>query len=461
MIRDVYCFEPVGDFSISLTPDGNLPDIKCVLRVSESKTFSVILEDKKTERTVSYDSANVPALKSGRIQLEERTSDGWKPEAIEGFRSTFQADKASWSAIDLEKLVALAMNVLNRAKGHDNATVRAGASKLHSQSDSGDRWWAVQRTRVGQRYSPICIPSSPAGNSVDSTARIRWLHQSDNGHRNCVTANDSRSEILELLKGGHFEEAIGLGYLWDRTEFNRAFLKVSSRWSADAEVRTELNKARNVLLGENDRQKGIRLFGFREFDVAREYFQRAASESGDGLDYQWLGRTLLELGQTEAAIQQFTNAVKTDGSANNLLWLGSALVTVDLRKDALVHFARAVEMRGDAADHYWYGKTLTELGRPRKAVRSLRLAVSGRGSPEDISWLGRALAAAGSKKKALAELSKAVSLRGWAEDCYWLGRTLAELKRGVDALPHLRKRSRLVVSLKIFIGWDVRFFKLV
>jgi tetratricopeptide (TPR) repeat protein len=254
-----------------------------------------------------------------------------------------------------------------------------------------------------------------------------------------VTSNDPRSEVLELLKGGHFEETIGLGYLWDRTEFNRAFLKASSRWSADAEVRTELNKARNVLLGENDRQKGIRLFGFREFDVAREYFQRAASESGDGLDYQWLGRTLLELGQTEAAIQQFTNAVKTDGSANNLLWLGSALVNVDLRKDALVHFARAVEMRGDAVDHYWYGKTLTELGRPRKAVRSLRLAVSGRGSPEDISWLGRALAAAGSKKKALAELSKAVSLRGWAEDCYWLGRTLAELKRGVDALPHLRK----------------------
>ncbi|HVB56871.1 MAG TPA: Hsp70 family protein [Candidatus Acidoferrales bacterium] len=130
---DVYYFEPVGDFSISVTPDGNLPEIKCALRVSESKTFSVILEDKKTERTVRYDSANVPALKSGRIQLEERTSDGWKPEAIEGFRSTFQADKASWSAIDLEKLVALAMNVLNRAKGHDNATVRVGASQLHSQ----------------------------------------------------------------------------------------------------------------------------------------------------------------------------------------------------------------------------------------------------------------------------------------------------------------------------------------
>jgi hypothetical protein len=131
---DVYCFEPVGDFSISLTPDGNIPDINCVLRVSETKTFSVILEDRNAERTVRYESANVPVLKSGRIPLEECTSDdsSWTPEEIRRFRSTFQADKAAWSASDLEKLVALAMNVLNRAKGHDNAAVRAGASKLHS-----------------------------------------------------------------------------------------------------------------------------------------------------------------------------------------------------------------------------------------------------------------------------------------------------------------------------------------
>ena len=64
---DVYCFEPVGDFTISLTPDGNLPDINCVLSVSEPKTFSVVLEDRNAGRTVSYDHANATNLKSGRI----------------------------------------------------------------------------------------------------------------------------------------------------------------------------------------------------------------------------------------------------------------------------------------------------------------------------------------------------------------------------------------------------------
>ncbi len=254
-----------------------------------------------------------------------------------------------------------------------------------------------------------------------------------------MTPEVSRADFLETLEACRFEEAMGLGYRWNRAEFNRAFLKVSSRWAADSDVRIELNKARNVLLAEDDRARGIRLFGLSEFDVARECLERAAAGSEGNLDYHWLGRTLLELGQTKAAVEQFTKAVKVSESANDLLWLGSALVTLDLRTDALVPFARAVEIRGEAADHLWYGKTLTELGHPRKAVRSLRLAVSGRGSPEDISWLGRALAAAGAKRKAVVELSKVASLRGWADDWYWLGRTLAEIKRGAEAIPPLRK----------------------
>lgn len=131
---DVYCFEPVGEFTISLTPDGNLPDVNCVLRVSEPKTFSVILEDQNSGRTVSYDGANVPALKSGVVPLEERASDeeSWTPEDIKRFRSTFQADKANWSVSDLERLVAIAMKVVDKPKGHDNTDVRAGMSKLHS-----------------------------------------------------------------------------------------------------------------------------------------------------------------------------------------------------------------------------------------------------------------------------------------------------------------------------------------
>lgn len=254
-----------------------------------------------------------------------------------------------------------------------------------------------------------------------------------------MTPEISRADFLETLEACRFEEAMGLDYRWNRAEFNRAFLKVSARWAADSDVRIELNKARNVLLAEDDRARGIRLFGLREFDVARECLERAAAGSEANLDYHWLGRTLLELGQTKAAVEQFTKAVKVSESANDLLWLGSALVTLGLRTDALVQFARAVEIRGEAADHLWYGKTLTELGHPRKAVRSLRLAVSGRGSPEDISWLGRALAAAGAKRKAVVELSKVASLRGWADDWYWLGRTLAEIKRGVEAIPPLRK----------------------
>jgi len=131
---DVYCFEPVGDFSISLTPDGNLPSINCVLTVHDPRTFSVALEDSNTGRTLSYDHANAANLKSGRIPLEERVGDeeGWTPDEIQTFRGTFQPNTAPWSAGDLEKLVALAMAVLNTAKGHDNAAVLAGISKLQS-----------------------------------------------------------------------------------------------------------------------------------------------------------------------------------------------------------------------------------------------------------------------------------------------------------------------------------------
>jgi len=111
-----------------------LPSINCVLTVHDPRTFSVALEDSNTGRTLSYDHANAANLKSGRIPLEERVGDeeGWTPDEIQTFRGTFQPNTAPWSAGDLEKLVALAMAVLNTAKGHDNAAVLAGISKLQS-----------------------------------------------------------------------------------------------------------------------------------------------------------------------------------------------------------------------------------------------------------------------------------------------------------------------------------------
>jgi molecular chaperone DnaK len=131
---DIYRYERMGEYAISVTPDGNLPDVKCTVAVSDEGVLVITLKDQKSGRKVVYPNANVPALKSGAEPLEDRASDeeGWTPEDIARFASAFQADKANWSAGDLGKLVALAMEIVDRSKGRDNADVRAGTARLRA-----------------------------------------------------------------------------------------------------------------------------------------------------------------------------------------------------------------------------------------------------------------------------------------------------------------------------------------
>jgi tetratricopeptide (TPR) repeat protein len=219
-----------------------------------------------------------------------------------------------------------------------------------------------------------------------------------------------RRMILDLASAQEYEKVLGVAFEAPLEEVHRAHIRLLYRFRGDGEVVEAINRAKSALVGENDLERGRRLFRIGQAARALPCLRRAVERRGCAVDYRRLGSSLVELGRSEEALPYLRRALEMQAAAPGAATPGVGLTLSLAEEDGS---AQAALRHGDAMIHRTLGSALVHLGRPEEALAHFQCAARLRGDALDRELLRtcRALVKRKNLRKALAGLSLRPALR--------------------------------------------------
>ncbi len=132
--RIVYRYEYLGNYTLSITPTGKMPQIDIVLQITDDKRMIANLVHSQTHQKVRFE--GLDSLEGQELPLQEHTMpERWTKEDVKAFRESVKHRKSRWTRTHLEHHVHVAQEALALVSDESHLRVQRAAREVRKAVD--------------------------------------------------------------------------------------------------------------------------------------------------------------------------------------------------------------------------------------------------------------------------------------------------------------------------------------